>query len=185
MPILSTLIGLLNGTTSGFFNNYVAALIILLVGVILGNLVGQLMRKLLNSFGINKLIRRTGLGISLEEILSGVFRYIVYLVTIVLAMNQVGMTRTLVEGVCLAVALILIISICIALKDFVPNLIAGLYLLHGNTVKVGDSVEFDNTKGKVIAIHIMDSRLETGKKEFLVVPNSTMLKKLIKVKKSS
>ena len=184
MAILSTVVGVLNGTASRLLTKYVAALVILLVGFIVARLIGIISTIVLRELNINRIVKRyLGLGISLEEILSTVFVYTAYFFTIVMALDQIELTTKLFDMVSIAVIIVIAISIGIALKDFIPNLIAGFYLLHVGHVKPGDRVKIDNSEGRIVELHLLESRIETKEKDTLLVPNSTMIKKIIRVEK--
>ena len=182
MSIVASLVGILNGTASTVLTSYVAAVVILLVGFIAARLVGILSRTILHSLKLNKFIKETvGLRLSIEEILPTFFVYFIYFLTIVMALNQIGITTRLVHGFAIAIIVIIIISVVIALKDFVPNIIAGFYMLHFWHLKVGDKIEFENTKGKVVEISLLDTMLKTAEKDTLIIPNTTMYKKIVKI----
>ncbi|MBW2988564.1 mechanosensitive ion channel [Candidatus Woesearchaeota archaeon] len=184
MTLFNAMVGALNSVMSPTVVNYIAALVILFTGFITARLVGVLSKRLLREVNLNQIITKSiGLRLSAEEILSSLIIYFIYFITVVMALNQIGATSKLLHGVTLTIIIIVCISIFIALKDFVPNIIAGVYLLHLAHYKPGDQIEFDNVKAKVIEVDLLETRLQTPDKDFLVVPNSTMLKKVLRVRR--
>jgi small-conductance mechanosensitive channel len=183
MQIFSAFIGVLNGTASAILTSYVAAVVILLLGFIAARMVGILSKTILKRFGLNRLVQQSiGVKFSIEEILNTLFVYFIYFITIIMALNQIGIATQIAQAIAIGVIIIVIISVIIAIKDFVPNIIAGLYILHMWHLKKGDFVEFDNSKGKIIELTLLDTRIETPEKDSLIIPNTTMYKKVVRVK---
>ncbi len=184
MSIIASLVGVLNGATSPLVTKYVAAVVILLVGFIIARMFSILARTILNSVKLNEFFENTiGFKFSIEEILIAGFTYFIYFITIIMALNQLSLTTRIIDIVAIAIIVIVVISMVIAIKDFFPNIIAGFYMLHFWHIKVGDKIEFDNTLGKIIEMTLLDTMLETPEKDFLIVPNTTMYKTVVKVKK--
>jgi potassium-dependent mechanosensitive channel len=185
MPIFNTIVGALNGTAAQLMNRFVLALVILFAGFVIARILGILAMLLLKELNLNALILKlSGVKLSVEEMLSGLITYSIYLGTVILALNQIGLTTKLVYTLAVSVFVIVLISIFIALKDFVPNLIAGFYILHKGYVKVGDRVSIDNTEGVIKEINMLESRIETKEKDSLLIANSSLVNKLVKIIKN-
>jgi small-conductance mechanosensitive channel len=60
-------------------------------------------------------------------------------------------------------------------SSLIGNLIAGYTMTYRKTFKVGDLVQIDNHRGRVVEIKLFVTRLLTYKKEEIVVPNSIVL----------
>jgi len=183
---MNTNFSLLEYIKTGIFVKSIAALVILLVGFISARLLGLVSRVILKELSLNKTIAKyTSLRIAVEEIISAAVVYFIYFISIWLALNQLGIATKLLHAIGIAAITVILVSIIIALKDFVPNLLAGIYLLHIGHLKPKDRVSFDNVEAKILEIHLLETKMETQNKEYLLVPNSTLLKKIIKIKKTN
>jgi len=60
-------------------------------------------------------------------------------------------------------------------SSFIANLLAGLTMTYRGAFKEGDRVRIDNVYGDVAEIKLMTTRIETIKKESVVIPNSNIL----------
>jgi len=172
---------------SGIFTKLVVAVIIVLIGLVAGKLLGKLIHKLLHEIELNKLIKKSaGIKISAEEIISFFVTYFIYFIFIVMALNQFGLTTVVLHMIAGAILIIIIISIMLSIKDFMPNMFAGFFIHKKRFIKEGDIIEVDNTKGKIIHINLVETTIETKQGDIVYVPNSLLTKKtIVKVKKIS
>ena len=72
------------------------------------------------------------------------FSYFIYFIAIIMALNQVGLTSAILNMLSGAVILLILISMILAIKDFVPNMVAGIFIFqkgiilrHAFTVSLG------------------------------------------------
>ena len=166
-------------------NKFVVAIVIIFIGFILGRLLGKFLEKLLHEFELNKLIKEaTGFKISLAEILNLIVRYFVYFIFIVMALNQIGITTIVLNMITGAVFIIIILSIFLGIKDFIPNFIAGLAIHRKGFVKQGDKIKLNGMQGKIEQISLVQTSIKTAKGDLIFIPNSLLTKsKVIKLKK--
>lgn len=68
----------------------------------------------------------------------------------------------------------------LALQDTLGNLFSGIALLFERPFKIGDWLEFNDTKGKVIEINWRSVHLLTRELELLVIPNAILAKEIIR-----
>ena len=184
MALLGTIAAVLSGTVSSVLTKYVAALVIIFVGFVVARLLGLFIKMAMKEAKVNvRLSNLTGVQVSIEEIVSTVLVYVVYFLTIVMALNQIGLTSRVFDIVAISVIVIMLVSIAIALKDFFPNVVAGIYLLHWGFVKKGQKVKVDTTEGIVKEINLLETKIETKDKDILLVPNAQMVKKVISILK--
>ena len=171
---------------SGPVTNIIIAIVILLVGFILGKIVGRLIKKFLNEFKIDASLKKSiGLKISMENVLSSLVGIGIYLVAIVMALNQFGVTTLILTILAIAVIVLLTFSVLFAIKDTIPNFFAGLKISHKEIVKKGDIISFDKIKAKVIEVTLIETKLESKSGDILFIPNSLLLKKIITISTKS
>ncbi len=169
------------------YSNIIITLIILLIGFIVGKVVGRLSFKLLSEIELNKLFRlATGMSVKLDQILSSAISYFIYFVFVMWALENLGLSSIILNILAGGVIVLILIAIVLGIKDFFPNVIAGLFLHAKRIVKEGENVEIDSISGKVVHIGLVETELSSSKGDRIYVPNAAFLKsRTIKVKGKS
>jgi small conductance mechanosensitive channel len=145
-------------TTYGF--NALGALIILLVGAVLARYLPRWVTKLCH--------KTPRIDDTLTPFFSSIVRIIVWGVTILLVLDQVGVDTT---GL-LAMFGALGLGIGLALKDTLSDLAAGIILLILRPFSVGDFVEAGGAAGTVTEISFFSTRMKSLEGTFILIPNS-------------
>ena len=170
---------------SQILTKLIIAIIILLIGFIIGKFIGRIMQKILHEFELNKILKKaTGIKISLEEIISHFLTYFIYFIAIIWALSEIGLTTTVLNMISAAILILIIISIILAIKDFVPNFFSSLFILQKELIKPGNKIEIDKIQGKVKKIGLIETEIITKKGDIIYIPNSILTKKEIIIKKS-
>lgn len=119
-------------------------------------------------------------GISDKGIISflnSIIKFSLRLVLLLIVMATLGMDVT---SLMAAVAASLV-AIGIALKDNISNLVSGIILVVSKPIHVGDTIEFDGVKGKVLKIEMMFTTLKSdADNELVIAPNSKLVSNNIK-----
>ena len=167
------------------FSQLVVAIILLLIGFVVGKAVGRLIQKALSEFELNKIVRHSfGLRIKLEVIISSLITYFIYFIAVVMALEVMNLRSIIVYIFSAGVILIIILSVILGIKDFIPNFVAGLAIQRKEFIKEGDKVRFENVSGKIVDFNLNDVKIETKKGDIIFVPNSQFVKsKFVKLKK--
>lgn len=155
----------------------IAAIIIVLLGFIIGKLLGRLTAKILHEVELNRILRAAGLKITLEKTIGEIVSYIVYFVAVVTALYQFNIAPTIVYVIVISVGAILVISILIAIKDFIPNFICGIIIKKKNLLRPGEKIKIGRTEGKIKRISMVQVKLETKEGDIVYIPNSVIIKK--------
>lgn len=169
----------------GLYSRLLAAFIILLIGFIIGKLFGKLAGRILHEVEIDSILSRAaGTAIKLEHGISVCITYLIYFVTIIMVLNQLGVTTTVLQMLLGAVIIIIIISIVLAIKDFVPNAFAGLYIYRHKLIKEGERIKVKGIEGIVTHINLIETKLKTKDGDIVYMPNSAITStEVTKVKK--
>jgi len=176
---------------SPFINKFFLGVLLLLVGIIIGRVLSTFVRQFLKSADIDKLVSQTsGTKVPLSDILSYVVRYLIYFLFLVLALNTIGLTSMILTATAFIALLIVILSIFLGIKDFIPNAIAGFMIQKKQFIKKGDWICFDSVCGEVISINLTDTHVKTDTGDLICTPNVLLNNKEIRkmskpVKKSS
>lgn len=166
---------------SGIYTDFTVAAILLLFGIAAGKLLGKLSLRLLHELELNRLVKGlTRKGLPLEEIISSGLTYLVYLIFVVVAMERLGLNPYLFNIIALAVMAVLVVSVLLAIKDFIPNIIAGLAIHLTDRLREGDTIAVDGMDGRVVQVGVVETRLETRGGDTIYVPNSLLTKSVVK-----
>ncbi len=160
---------------------FVVAVIIILAGLAIGRVVGKLVQKILSEIELDKLIKKaTGIKSRLQELIGMFVTYFIYFIAIVMALGQLGLETYILHILSGAVLLLIVLSIFLGIKDFVPNVMAGMLIHRKGFLKEGDKVQYKDVRGKIIHLNLVETRIETKSGDIIYVPNSLISKTEIK-----
>ncbi|HNN86505.1 MAG: mechanosensitive ion channel family protein [Pseudomonadales bacterium] len=71
--------------------------------------------------------------------------------------------------------------IAFSMQDTLGNILGGIALQLDNSVKIGDWIKVDTTKGKVIEVHWRHTAVRTNDGNVVVIPNSVLVKSKVDV----
>lgn len=153
------------------------------VGIIIAKLVEKGFRAFLDTKEVREFISSTGYSDTFIDIISNGAKYLIYLMTSILVLNELGFSTLFIEFLLMIIVIISVLIILLSLRDFVPNAAAGLYLARTGAIEKGDKIEVDDIKGEVDRISLLNTTImgKGGKK--IIVPNSLLNKKIIVTKK--
>lgn len=160
----------------------VVAAIVLLVGVIIARLVERLVHYVLARIEINRALRKVGLPFALEETVSGLVKYGLYFVAIIVTLNRIGFAQWALNITAGFGIVVILVSIVLGMKDFVPNYWAGFHLYRGRFYAVGDTIEVDGIEGVVTRFTVLDTAIRTARGDLLYLPSSLLLHSRIQKK---
>lgn len=156
---------------------FVVAIIILLTGLILGRLLGKFIQRILREVELNNIIKKSvGIKARLEETIALFVTYFIYFIAIVMALGHLGLETYILHIISAAVLLLIVLSIFLGIKDFVPNMIAGFIIQKKGSLKQGDYIKVREVKGKIIHLNLVETRVETKSGDIIYIPNSLMSK---------
>lgn len=170
---------------SGIMTRLIAAVIILLIGIIVGRVAGRLLQKVLHELEVDRILRKAAsVKFSVENSLSKVLSYFIYFIAVIVALNQLGLTTTILNMISAAVLIIIILSVILAIKDFIPNILAGMKIHRKGMISEGDKIRVRGTEGKVVQLSLTETKLETRSGDIIYMPNSILIREeLAKLKK--
>ena len=166
-----------------FLTNFPLAVIILFFGFIIGKFFGRLIQKGLHEFDLDKLAKKAGIKASLEELISTIISYTIYFFSIIMALNRVGVTSALFNILGGAVIVVALIAFFLSVRDFIPNMMGGIYLHQKKMIKEGDTIKFRAIEGVVIETNLIETKVQTKSKDIIHIPNANFTKSEIFVKR--
>lgn len=159
----------------------VVAAVILLLGFIIGRIVGRLVHKALHEIELNASLKKAGIRLALEDIVSHFITYLIYFVAIIWALSELGLSTAILSVIFVAIIVVLIVSILLALKDFIPNFFAGLFIYKKEFIKPGNWIKINGVEGKIKKIGLIETEVETKNKDVVYVPNANLTKQAVMV----
>jgi small-conductance mechanosensitive channel len=165
------------------FMKIIAAIAIILIGLVIGRFVGKLLQRILKEFEINNLLLKKGVRLPIEQIVSSVAKYLIYFAAVIIALNQVGLSNQIMYIILITVLVLLIAFVVLAIKDFLPNLLAGIFLLRRKHLKAGDKITVNNITGTIQEIDLIETKVTTKSKDTIIIPNAILNKNIVLKKK--
>lgn len=115
--------------------------------------------------------KRKEINIGAQYAINQLLSYVVYVIAILVALQNLGIQMTLIWGGAAA----LLVGVGLGLQQTFNDLISGVILLFERTVEVGDVVNIDGLIGRVKKIGLRTSVIETWENIAVVVPNSKLI----------
>lgn len=164
-------------TIQTYLYNIVVGIVILLIGLGLGILAKKLVSRVLREIELNKIMMRIGIMTDIEKALSNMVAYLIYLISIVFFLNQLGITSIVLYLVVGAVLMLLVLTFIVGLKDVFPNLVGWLYLQKKHhKIKEGYHININEITGRVQHIGYLETEIKTDNGDVLYIPNALFLK---------
>lgn len=146
---------------AGIWTDLLLAVLILLVGYFLTKLILKLSRRAMD---------RTKIDFSLKKFFGNTIRIICYVIIIISALSQLGISTTGLLAFFSAGAA----AIALALKDSLSNIACGIILLFSRPFVTGDFIQFGSEMGHVKQIDLMHTKIMTYDHRCIMVPNSVI-----------
>ena len=148
--------------------NLVVAVVIVLIFAIGARIASRLMSNLLH---------RVFESQQIADLLSAIFKVIVFVAGLFIALEFLGLTGTVTS--LLAGAGIIGLAIGFAFQDMTENLIAGIAMGIRKPFQIGDVVEADGVFGTVKTINLRNTLVETFFGQIEVVPNKILFRNIV------
>ena len=154
-------------------------ILVIAMGLIITKIVTDFLSKWMKSQSAITFVREIGYDEPLVELILVGVKYLLYFVTFVVAIAQFGFATMVFDIIIIIIALFLIFVIIFSLKDFIPNITAGLYLARVKSIKKGDMVRVGTYFGEVIELNLFTTTLKDENNRLIIIPNSNLTKKEI------
>ena len=145
-----------------FMPRILASVAVLVVGFIVASWIERALRRLLGGVG--------HVDPMLKPILGAAVRYAIVILTVIVALSQLGIQTASLLAVVGAAGL----AVGLALQGTLSNIAAGIMLLWLRPFRIGDYIEVGGQSGTVEEIGLFNCRLRTFDGLFLFMPNSAI-----------
>lgn len=122
-----------------------------------------------------------GIGIGTEYVYTQVTKYIVYIFSFFLILNELNVNPSIFLGGSAA----LLVGLGLGLQDVFKDMFSGFVLLFEGSIRVGDVIEINDEKSKqsivakIIRIKVRTTQIETRDGNILIVPNAKLTQEYI------
>lgn len=163
-------------------NNIIGAVVVLLIGLIIGLIVKKILKKILHEVELDKIVGKLGKKISLEKKISNLAAYLIYFFALVVSLNQLGITPIILYIIGGAFLLLMGATFLLGVKDFIPNLIAGIVIYKKGYWKKGKTIKINGIEGNIDKLGLLEMVIKTKKGDKIYVPNSLLIKSKVWLK---
>ena len=174
----------LNLITPNIAIRLITAIVIIIIGFIIGRIVHKLIKKVLHELEVNRILReKANIKIKIEEIIASTIKYIIYFIAIIWALNQIGLTTTVLHTILAIILILLVVFIILAVKDFIPNIMAWFVINQKKRFQEGDKIKVKDIQRTIIKIDLLETKIRTKKHEIVFIPNTILTKhEVVKLK---
>jgi len=186
--VVNQSLGVVSGVSNAVspqLSNIVIAILILLIGLIIGKLAGLIIKRVLNELRLDKHIKARGFNFPIEKFISNIASYVIYVIAVIMSLNRLGLTTAILTIIAGIIALVILVSFALSVRDFFPNLFTGLRIKLNKLFSEGDEIQIKEVTGKVIALGYLETRIKTSSNEEIIIPNSIFNKRPVVVKKKA
>jgi len=130
------------------------------------------------AYFLNKM-KRFNRDMTAIYLLRDIITYIIYFIALVTILQLFGINL---YGTLLSVGIVGI-AVSLAAKDLISNFLSGIILIIGKSIKVGDTIEINKTKGRIEIIKLRTTKIKDDDGIISNIPNSTLTNNLFKLYK--
>lgn len=151
--------------------------VVIAIGLLITKIVTDMISRFLKSPEIKKIISKMGYETPIIEFVVLVVRYVLYFITVIVALAQFGFANFVFDVIIVLIALFIVVLILFGLKDFVPNASAGIYLNIVKSIRKGDLLRIGGYSGKVVDMDLVSITIQDNSGRLIIIPNSNVIKK--------
>lgn len=181
--IITRMVAYFEDMVSQLFGRLIVAVIILLLGFIIGRIAEKIIHRVLHELELDKMLKKGNLKFAAEKMISHLVAYFIYFMAFIWALNAIGLTTTVLNMISGAALILIIVSILLAIKDFIPNFFSGMFIYQKRLIEEGDTIKIDNLTGKVKNVSLIETEILTAKGDVIHIPNAILTKKELAVRK--
>lgn len=148
------------------------AIVVILLGILIARILGRLVQKILHEMHIDKRLKKEGYGFKIEAKARKLVNYIVYLFSIIYALDQLGLTKGALWFLSSIVFIIIVVFAYISMREVFKEFRAGINI-HKN-IQVGNIIKMGNVEGRVVKVSRTTVQIKTNDNELVFVPYTYM-----------
>ncbi|MFC1728550.1 mechanosensitive ion channel domain-containing protein [Nanoarchaeota archaeon] len=142
------------GKITIFLPTLLAALVVIIFGLILAEFFGRLSFELISRMSVHQ-------AREVSVMISRIVQMVVAFIVFIIALQVLGISSNVLMVILVVLLVTTSLLLIISLKDFLPNIVAGMYL--SSKLKEGTKINLDKIKGKVEKVSSVSTVVKTSK----------------------
>ncbi|MDD5182017.1 MAG: mechanosensitive ion channel [Candidatus Nanoarchaeia archaeon] len=159
--------------------NIVQFVIIVVIGLTLTKFITDALKYFFKRREVQKTISDMGYEAPLVDLILVTIRYLLYFITIIIALSQFGFATIVFNILIIALIVLVAFFVVYSLKDVISNAVAGVFIHITKSIKEGDNITVGVYSGKVQEITLMTTMLKDSTGRTIVIPNANLTRKEI------
>ncbi len=158
------------------FTNALTAVLLIILGTVIAQILRKIVKRAIKKTELGPLLKRElNLKTEIEDKIANTIKYIIYTITIIIALTEVGIPSKALEWILIIILVLIVLFVLLAVKDWIPNMAAWLYLIKTQKIKRGETISVRGLEGVVTHIGLLETKVQT-KEEIIFIPNLTLIK---------
>ncbi|WP_407432389.1 mechanosensitive ion channel family protein [Methanobrevibacter sp.] len=148
--------------------NLILTLLTIIAIIIITTVVSKIITRLLEN------VHRFRDDMTVTYLIRDIIIFIIYFIALMYILNLFGINL---YGTLLSLGIVGI-AVSLAAKDLISNLLSGITLIMGRSIKVGDTIEMNKQKGVIKRINLRTTTITDDTGIQSIIPNSTLTNNL-------
>ncbi len=175
-------VAIFEGAFMSIVNQYLIALVILFSGFVIGNILAKIIKKILHEIELNNFLKSiSNVDVRLEELISMFVKFFIYFIFVVYVLNYLNLSTIIINVLLVVVLIIVGFSVIVSIRNFLPDLFAGISISKRKLIFEGDIIEVDGIVATIKKIDPTSVQLLTKDNEIIFYPASQFLRKKLKI----
>ncbi len=151
--------------------------LVIILGIIIGNILKNVTKRVIKGSELNNMLKeQLRIKWNIENKIPNIIKYLVYTITFIMLLNVIGISTKILWVVFVIILFIVLLFILLAFRDWLPNLISGIYILRSKKIKRNEVISTGDIKGRVKEISLFETKIETNNNEVISIPNYSLAK---------
>ena len=169
---------------SSLFIRLIGFFLIIIVGLTLGHLFSSILKKVLKGMEVDKILKKQlKIKFSLESRLVSLLKYFIYALAAIIALTELGLPTSILKLIFFIILGITLLFLLFSFKDWIPSVLAGLYIIHTKKIKRGDTIKTQGFSGTVKKVSLLETEFRSKTKEKIFMPNSLLMRQELRIVK--
>lgn len=148
------------------YSTFAVAIITLLAGFIIAKIAGKIVKRVLANVELNKILAKAKFT-PMSDAVGGIVEYALYFATFLVVLQQFGLAHITAWIIGIIAAVVIIFSLTLTARDFIPNIVVGLFIRKKLNAKLGKQVQIGIISGKLVHVGAVNSIIR-NKDEYCV-----------------
>ena len=148
------------------YDTFAVAIIILLAGFIIAKIAGKAVKRILAEAELNKILAKAKFT-PMSDAIGGIVEYALYAATLLVVLQQLGLANIILWVAGIIAVIVIILSLTLTIRDFIPNVIVGLFIRKKLQAKLGKQVTLGMISGRLEQVGIVASIIRNSDEQYV------------------